>query len=249
MIGFGVFNSLFHLTEIAYSFSLDFNLLSVTPIVVYSNAALQKEDILKENKGKAGVYLFTDLKSGKKYIGSAKNLRTRFMQYFNPNYLERKNYMYICRALLKHGMSNFSLAIIEYCQPEQCLEREDFYISSLEPEYNILLKAGSSLGYKHSLETRKRMSVSQKAFDRTGENNPSYGVPVSEETRAKLFASQKDNCQKIEVLDLDTNETTSYDSIRAAGRALGIIQSRITTYFSQNQKSPYKGRYIFKKID
>ena len=166
---------------------------------------------MKENKGKAGIYLFTDLESGKKYIGSAKNLRTRFMQYFNPNYLERKNYMYICRAILKHGMSNFSLAIIEYCQPEQCLEREDFYLSFLEPEYNILLKAGSSLGYKHRLETRERMSVSQKAFDRTGENNPSYGVPVSEETRAKLFASQKDNCQRIEVLDLDTNETTSYD--------------------------------------
>lgn len=54
----------------------------------------------------------------------------------------------------------------------------------------------------------------------------------------------------IEVTDLETNKTTIYDSIRAAGRALDIKQSRITTYFSQNQKkkSPYKGRYIFKKI-
>lgn len=171
------------------------------------------------------------------------------MQYFNPKYLERKNYMYICRAILKHGLANFSLAVVEYCEPEQCLERENFYLSSLEPEYNILLKAGSSLGYKHSLETRKKMSISHKALDRTGENNPSFGVTVSEETRAKLFASQRDNCQRIEVLDLDTNETTSYDSIRAAGRALDIKQARITNYFRQNQKSPYKGRYIFKKID
>ena len=225
------------------------NNVSLVPVHKYLNVEIQKEEILKENKGRAGIYLFTNRETGKKYIGSAKNLRTRFMQYFNPNHLERKNYMYICRAILKYGLANFSLEVVEYCEPEQCLEREDFYISSLKPEYNILLKAGSSLGYKHRLETRKSMSVSQKAVDRTGENNPSFGVTVSEETRAKLFASQKDKCQKIEVFDLDLNETTSYDSIRAAAKALDIKQSRVTMYFSQNQKSPYKGRYIFKKID
>lgn len=48
-------------------------------------------------------------------------------------------------------MSNFSLEIVEYCEPEQCLEREDFSITYFKPEYNILLKAGSSKGYTHSL--------------------------------------------------------------------------------------------------
>jgi cyclopropane fatty-acyl-phospholipid synthase-like methyltransferase len=60
-----------------------------------------------------------------------------------------------------------------------------------------------------------------------------FGITVSEETRAKLFAAQKDNCQRIEVVDLETNETTSYDSIRAAGRALDIKQSRISTYLGK----------------
>lgn len=220
--------------------------LSLVPVREYCNADSQKEEILKENKGKAGIYLFTHKESGKMYIGSAKNLRVRFMQYFNPNHLERKNSMYIYRAILKHGMSKFSLA--EYCEPEKCIEREDFYISSFKPQYNILLKAGSSLGFIHSLETRKKMSISQKAFDRTGEKNPMYGVPVSEETRVKLLEKQKDRCQKIEVLDLESNETISYYSIREAARVLGIKQNRITMYFLQNQKSPYKGRYIFKKI-
>jgi len=40
----------------------------------------------------------------------------------------RTNYMYICRALLKHKLTNFSLTILEYCEAEQCLEREDFYL-------------------------------------------------------------------------------------------------------------------------
>jgi group I intron endonuclease len=156
--------------------------------------------------------------------------------------------MFICRAILKYGMSKFSLGIVEYCEPEKCLEREDFYISSCKPQYNILLKAGSILGYTHSLETRNKMSISQKAFDRTGENNPMYGVPVSEETRAKILEKQKHKCQRIEVLDLYSNETISYYSIREASRVLGIRQNSISMYFIQNQKSPYKGRYIFKKI-
>jgi group I intron endonuclease len=58
------------------------------------------------------------------------------------NYL--KNYKsYIYNAILKYGHSNFSLTIIEYCEPEQCFEREDFYLSSEKHEYNILEKAGS----------------------------------------------------------------------------------------------------------
>nr|YP_010121830.1 GIY-YIG endonuclease [Monilinia fructicola]QRF72206.1 GIY-YIG endonuclease [Monilinia fructicola]QYB19412.1 GIY-YIG endonuclease [Monilinia fructicola]QYB19459.1 GIY-YIG endonuclease [Monilinia fructicola]QYB19521.1 GIY-YIG endonuclease [Monilinia fructicola]QYB19583.1 GIY-YIG endonuclease [Monilinia fructicola] len=171
------------------------------------------------------------------------------MEYFNPNYLERAKYMYISRAILKHGMSSFSLAVLEYCEPEQCIDRENFYLSLFKPEYNTLEKAASSLGYIHTLETRKMMSISHKLLDRSGIKNPSFGVVVSEKTRAKLFLAQKDKCQRIEVLDLDTNKTTVYDSIRAAGKALDIQQSRITTYFRQHQSSAYKKRYMFKKID
>jgi group I intron endonuclease len=98
---------------------------------IYNNVDLDKAQILLENKGKSGVYCFTNLINEMKYIGSAINLRSRFMQYFNPNYLERKNNMFICRALLKRGYSDFSslaspAEILEYCEPEQCIDREDF---------------------------------------------------------------------------------------------------------------------------
>ena len=39
--------------------------------------------------------------SGKIYIGSAKNLRTRLKAYYNINHLARVTNMYINRALLK----------------------------------------------------------------------------------------------------------------------------------------------------
>jgi len=59
--------------------------------------------------------MFKNLNNGKQYIGSSQNLRARFLNYFNINHLLRSKSMAICCALLKHGYSNFSLTIIEYC--------------------------------------------------------------------------------------------------------------------------------------
>jgi group I intron endonuclease len=58
--------------------------------------------------------------------------------------------MAINRALFKYGYSNFTLEIIEYCEPSDVIVREQFYLDLLKPEYNILVKAGSSFGYQHS---------------------------------------------------------------------------------------------------
>jgi group I intron endonuclease len=69
---------------------------------------------------------------------------------------------YIYNALLKYGHANFSLTILEYCEPEQCIEREDYYICSLPHEYNILSKAGSRLDSKCSDKTKQIMSDAHK---------------------------------------------------------------------------------------
>ena len=71
-----------------------------------------------------------------------------FWKYFSKKGLLSSSSMRICKVLLKHDLDNFSLSILEYCEPGQCLEREDYYIKLLKPEYNILQKAGSSLGIK-----------------------------------------------------------------------------------------------------
>jgi len=72
-----------------------------------------------------------NLTNEKCYIGSAIDLPNRLSFYYSK--LSMENYLknsqsYISNALLKHGYENFSLTIIEYCEPEQCLEREKFYI-------------------------------------------------------------------------------------------------------------------------
>ncbi len=57
------------------------------------------------------------------------------------------------------------------------------------------------------------------------------------------------NSLKIQVTDIEFNSSTLYNSMNEAARALNIPQSRISLYFKNNQKKPYKGRYLFNKID
>ena len=221
-------------------------LAAIIPIKSYSNTEAEKDKILQENKDKSGIYIWTNNINNKKYIGSSENLRRRFLQYFNTNYLIKDNCMQICRALLKHGYSNFSLTILEYCEPLKCLEREGFYQKKLNPEYNISQDPAAPFsGRTHSDESKIIMSDAKKGennpmFGKTGENHPNFG-----QLRPKGAGSPS---QQIEVTDITNNTTTSYDSMSAAARALNINIRRISNYFVRNQEKPYKGQYTFKKL-
>jgi hypothetical protein len=153
--------------------------------------------------------------------------------------------MPIARALLKYGYSNFKLEILEYCSPEDVIKREEYYLKIFEPYYNILKIAGSSLGYTHSQETKDKMSAAKKGenhpcLGRTGEKHPLFGKPRAEGSGRPP--------QQISVIDNQTNQTTTYDSMWEAARALNIECSIITNYLKNNQRKPYKKRYIFKKM-
>jgi len=223
-------------------------LAAIIPIKTYSNAEADKVTILKENKNQSGIYMWTNNINNKKYIGSSGNLRARFLKYFNQNHLLENSSMNICKALIKHGYSNFSLTIIEYCEVSELLEREKYSWKLFKPEYNIAQDPTAPMsGRTHSDDTKRIMS---------GENHPNYGKNLSEETRTKISDALQGKpkvegsgkpSQVIEVTDITNNTTISYDSISEAAKALNIKQSTITNYILRNQHKPYKGIYTFKK--
>jgi group I intron endonuclease len=98
----------------------------------------------------------TNKVNGKSYIGSSVDLDRRFSQYYRPSELKKDN-MPIYKAILKHGHSNFSLEILEYCDRDSVIAREQYYLDHLKGEYNISPTAGSRLGSCASEETRKKM--------------------------------------------------------------------------------------------
>lgn len=141
------------------------------PVVIYTNPDEHKGLIVKQNKGKSGVYRWVHKDSGKSYVGSSTMQDDRFRWYFNHSYLSssKRGASLICKALLKDGYAGFRLEILEYCPILIVLDREQFYIDKLNPEYNILKIAGSNLGYKHSEASLKLMSEASKSRNESKE--------------------------------------------------------------------------------
>lgn len=120
----------------------------ILPLIKYDNADVEKIKIFSDNRKKIGVYRLINKLNGKIYIGSSSNLSVRFYTYYSLRYLAKNNRP-MERALLKYGFSNFSLEILEYCNLENYIKREQYYLDYLKPDYNIVKLAGSTLGYKH----------------------------------------------------------------------------------------------------
>nr|YP_007507046.1 GIY endonuclease [Ceratocystis cacaofunesta]YP_009704185.1 GIY endonuclease [Ceratocystis fimbriata]YP_009710337.1 GIY endonuclease [Ceratocystis albifundus]AFO38102.1 GIY endonuclease [Ceratocystis cacaofunesta]QEN73748.1 GIY endonuclease [Ceratocystis fimbriata]QFX74839.1 GIY endonuclease [Ceratocystis albifundus] len=146
---------------------------------------MMQKSIIKDNDNKSGIYKWTNKLTNDIYIGQSINLGRRFIRYFNISYLQNRGSLVINRALLKYGYSNFLLEILEYCDIADLTKREQYYMDKLNPKYNTLKIAGSSLGYKQSEETKVKISKALKGVY-TGENSALYGRKMSEETKTLM---------------------------------------------------------------
>jgi group I intron endonuclease len=180
--------------------------LGVNSIKFYEDAYSMKKLIIKDNKNKSGIYKWTNKLTNDVYIGQSVDLGKRFIKYFNLSYLKNRETLVISRALIKYRYSNFTLEILEYCDIADLTEREQYYFDKLNPKYNTLKIAGSSLGHKQTEETKIKISKSLKgiyvkeksalfgrthteetkaimALKKSKENNPLFGKTHSEETK------------------------------------------------------------------
>lgn len=117
-------------------------------VKIYTKIDSQRETNLKHNKNKSGIYKWINNQAGKFYIGSSVNLSKRLLFYLSYISMARhKGRSIIYSALLKYGDKNFTLEIIEYCDPKETIAREQYYINTLGPEYNILNIANTYHGF------------------------------------------------------------------------------------------------------
>ena len=215
----------------------DHNYINIIPVVSYSNADKDKSIIYKENKNKSGIYRWNNLETGDSYVGSALNLTNRLSKYFSFRFLKRNilnSKSRINNSLLKYGYNKFSIDIIEYCESNDLIKREQYYMDLLKPKYNILKKAGSSLGYKHSLETLlkfKNRKLSPEALANLRLVKKGI-VPISPLRRINhLLATGHITT----VINKKDNSVKVYDSIRAASRDIGISHATILNYINTNK--------------
>lgn len=123
----------------------------------------------------SGIYMITS-PSGKRYIGSGVDLRRRWSTHKYRLRLGDHPNPGLRNAWLKYGEEGLVFEVIELCDREIVIEREQFFIDTMKPEYNVNRVAGSRAGMRHTDEAKRKMSEASK------------GRKASPETRAKLSA-------------------------------------------------------------
>jgi group I intron endonuclease len=226
----------------------------VVPIKSYYNVETNKSTILEENKQKSGIYRWINKVNNKKYVGSAGIFQIDYYSPAKMNFVVQQSKSLIYSAIIKYGLKDFTLEILEYCEPDKLLIREKYYID-FGSEYNILKDPilPPMSGRSHSDESKTKISDAL-----AGEKNPMYDKNHSDESKQIMSDAKKGQpkvegsgkpSQVIEVTDSELNITTLYNSFNEAARALNLPSYRIiANYIKNNQTKPYKGRYIFKKI-
>lgn len=131
------------------------------------------------------VYVHT-CPNGKRYVGITTRIKPEFRWGKNGENYQYNKHFY--SAIKKYGWDNIEHEVFEVESEEEMYRKEveliSFYHSN-DPEYGYNNSSGgekSSLGCKHSEETRKKMSQSMKG---------KHHKPFSEETRKKMSESRK----------------------------------------------------------
>ena len=182
---------------------------------MYSNADIDKTRIFTENRNMSGVYRWINNNNGKSYVGSSSNLSVRFYTYYSLRYLAKSNRP-VDRALLKHGFSFFTLEILEHCDLNVLLSREQYYLDLLKPEYNIAETAGSTLGYKHTDQSIAKMR--------------DFVLSDEVKTRKALATNNATASRKVPIIleDINTKEMLEFTSLTEAGKALGVTKGAVS---------------------
>ena len=147
--------------------------------ILYENLNLERMVLKPYIKNKAGIYELVNLKNGKTYIGSSKNLYRRLNEYLNPLGIQKvleKGDSHIIKALLKNGYSSFGIKILEFIDFESNMtllekkklifQREQYYINLVEPEYNIVRTIGDGEGREYPMKVRLQMRISNAASNK-----------------------------------------------------------------------------------
>ena len=121
---------------------------------------------ITQNLKISGIYCIINLKNGNRYIGSSKNIRQRLWSHRAELRHNKHENSHLQAAWNKYGEQNFDYYVIEVCDKDKLLEREQEYINIMKPEYNINQETQrppcAECSRKKQSETRKRLYAEGK---------------------------------------------------------------------------------------
>lgn len=139
-----------------------------------------------------GVYLIKNVLNEHCYVGSTsaqRGVNRRINDHINALEKGTHHSPILQRAWNKYGKQTFEVEVLEECPPELCLAREQYYLDTLKPYYNIYKIAGSPRGRIVSDETKTKISMAL------------IGRNLSKEHKEKISSSLKGKPKTKEHID------------------------------------------------
>lgn len=212
-------------------------------------------NITYKDKFRSGIYIIQNVydvvPTSKFYIGSANNLYARFMNHKKDLSKNQHTNSKLQNFYNKYGEDSLQMNVLEYCRPEDLIKREQFYIDTLKPFFNIVPKAGNSLGYRHTKENKEKMSRLKKGRQTTsmlGKNHSKAtkeligtkakerGIPTSckEDIDAKINRQRKLSDEQIKfikhLLRIGVRQMTIARDYDVSQRLVSRIKNKIGFY-------------------
>lgn len=137
-----------------------------------------------EDLRKSGVYGIQNSQNGKLYIGSSGNIFERLKAHLKRLRANKHHSRKLQNSWNKWGESAFTLSVLETCEPQDLINREQFWMDLKNPFYNICRTAGSPRGVKHTEQTRANMRAAQ------AKRSPATNQKVAEANTGKVRTAE-----------------------------------------------------------
>lgn len=126
------------------------------------------------------VYCIRNKINGAEYIGSACNTKKRWKQHCTELSLGKHCNRYLQRVWKKYGSNAFEFCVLEKVDRNELIKKEQEYIDKRinklprSMTYNICPTAGSMIGRKATIETRRKLSQSHMGLIPSQENRENH---------------------------------------------------------------------------
>lgn len=131
-----------------------------------------------------GIYIVFNRISKKVYIGSSIDVVSRLRKHKNQLKLGKHPNRHLQLSFNKHGLESFKFTVIFQCEKDttdnKLRQLEQEFINKVKPNrlYNICPVAGSTLGRRHSEETKQKIKQSIKGKEYKIRQKPVMQIDV-----------------------------------------------------------------------